>query len=278
MNSVLFLGNSMLSSIKLAYDEIGNRIRPQCTFFCARGADLYFTKVVSGRIIPIGRADVCEEDFFRFFPEGGRSTSELYARTKRPLADVGTQFRNTGGAEEIELAGVDAIFYVAGVSPYDFVRLEERPAPISRSLRHELLLRMLDEKFLLREQLMDIRVQNPNCKHYFIGSPLLAAPNPSRPRDEISIVAANRAIIRSMAKNYLFDDVFMPDEELLDDSLMSTKQEYCIGGRQESELFQKVSSSKSDNSHMNKSYGRVVLEKFAERIISIPMIALNECP
>ena len=156
------------------------------------------------------------------------------------------QFLNTGGSSDIDLQGVDAIFYLAGVSPYDFLRLKERIAPVSRSLRRELLGGMLGERFLLREHIGKIRAYRPACKHYFIGSPLMAASYTTLSRDSRCIVAANRSIINLMAQDYLFDAVFMPDAELLTESLLATREAYCARGREESERFQRQAVTKSD--------------------------------
>ena len=79
MRSVLFLGNSHLSSVKVAYDdEYKGRITPVCKFFCARSADLHFTGVRDGRIVPNPEAAVCAEDLYRFFPDRGRDFIKQY--------------------------------------------------------------------------------------------------------------------------------------------------------------------------------------------------------
>jgi hypothetical protein len=270
MKFVLFLGNSHLSSVKIAYDdEYKGRITPVCKFFCARGADLNFTDVRDGRIVPNPKAAPCAEDLYRFFPDRGRNfIMQYYVQTNRPIADVAQQFLNTGGSQDIDLQGVDAIFYLAGVSPYDFLRLKERIAPVSRSLRRELLGGMLGERFLLREHIGKIRAYRPACKHYFIGSPLMAASYTALSRDSRCIVAANRSIINSMAQDYLFDAIFMPDAELLTESLLATREAYCARGREESERFQRQAVTKSDLSHMNGSYGKKIFAKFIEPLIS----------
>src|SRR5579863_3219685 len=207
MASVLFIGNSHLSAVKLAYDEVKGPNTPECIFFCARGADLAFTEVSSGMIRPIPRVEIDEEEIRYGFPDMPIATSvELYSVQRRPMEDVRSQFIKTGGAAEIDLADVAALFYVVGVSPYDFIRLGEPIAPISRSLRRQLLGRMLGEKFLLRRQLEAIRRFRPDCKHYFIGMPLLAKSQPTQTELERLTVIENRDVIRSVARDFLFDD------------------------------------------------------------------------
>ncbi len=164
--SVLFLGNSHLSAYKLAYDELRDSNIPECMFFCARGADLAFTEVVSGKMRPVPRAELSEEEIWYFYQDGhNRKLIELYSVQKQPLEDVRRQFVATGGIGEIDLANVAVVFYAVGVSPYDFIRLRERIAPVSRSLRRQLLGRMFGEKFLLRRQVEEIRRFRPDSNH-----------------------------------------------------------------------------------------------------------------
>jgi len=126
---------------------------------------------------------------------------------------------------------------------------------------------MLAEKFLLRRQIEGIRHFRPDCKHYFIGAPLFARSQPPPSETEALILIENRNVIRSMARDFLFDDVFMPGEELLDESLLSTKTIYLRGGIEESHAFQKEMPTQydtSDVSHMNRAYGRHVFREFVE--------------
>lgn len=267
MPSVLFLGNSHLSAVKLAYDEVKGPKTPTCIFFCARGADLAFTEVSSGTLRPVQEVEIDEEEIRFAFPDMPiAALIERYSIQKQPMEDVGCQFTKTGGASEIDLANVAAVFYVVGVSPYDFIRLREHIAPVSRSMRRQLLDRMLGEKFLLRRQLAAIRHLRPECKHYFIGTPLLAKSQPPQTEIERLTVIENRHVIRSMARDFLFDDLFMPGEELLDETLLSTKAIYLRGGLQESQVFQKETPTRSDLeiSHMNRAYGKHVFREFIE--------------
>ena len=140
--------------------------------------------------------------------------------------------------------------------------------PVARHLRRIAVARMLSDKFLLRHQLEEIRKHYPSCKHYFVGAPLAARMKPILGEIARDIAALNREIVKDMAGSFLFDDVFQPDEELLDDSLLSTKQLYCRGGREESEGFQGSQITRSDFTHMNRNYGEQVLIKFVDPILS----------
>ncbi len=77
----------------------------------------------------------------------------------------------------------------------------------------------------------------------------------------------NRNIVRSLAGEFVFDDVFMPGEELLDESLLSTKAHYTRGGREETQAFQKKRTVQSDLSHMNQAYGKHVFREFIEPLL-----------
>ena len=268
MTSVLFLGNSHLSAIKLAYQRDTSLIGPRARFYCARGADLYFTSVEEGRIVAPptkepASLDIGEEEladrFWGFAPEHAWH----YVGSKRPLAPVAEQFKRTGGTEDIDLADVRAIFYVAGVSPYDFIENGEPVGiSLSRPLRRELLGGMLDTRYLLRDLVLAIRRQCPQCAHYLIGSPLRTSNSLDISPETRRVVEGERAAVRDLADHFLVDRVFRPDDALLDHSWLATKPEFCIGGKQESEAYQGVDTTKTDDAHMNSSYGRIVLQRF----------------
>lgn len=266
MSQVLFLGNSHVSAFKLAYDEIKEPKLPECAFFCARGADLAFTEVGSNHLRSTQKVALDEEEIRYAYPDMRiEELLQLYAIQQQPMEEVRSQFVKTGGTEAVDLSDVAAIFYVVGVSPYDFIRLRETIAPLSRSLRRRLLERMLRDRFLLRRQIENIRQFNPTCRHFYIGAPLRAAPQQPTLTDlEIQIVIENRHVVASVARDFLFEDVYMPTSELLDESLLATQARYAVGGRQESADFQKEGPTHSDISHMNRDYGKQVFRAFVE--------------
>lgn len=260
--TILFLGNSHLSAIKLAHDSDPSLIGVAAKFYCARGADLYFTAVENGRLFA---ADACVDDlesFEAFVPDDA-----AHYRTHRCcMAPVAEQFRITGGTEDIDLADISAIFYVAGTSPYDFMRNGEVAGMcLSRALRRELLGYTMDQGFLLRRHILAIRQQVPRCAHHFVGSPLRASGG-AAPGTR-SVVEGERAVIRSIADGFLFDRVFMPGADLLDETLTATRAEFVRGGRQEAEMYQGVAPTASDDCHMNRLYGAAVLRAFVAPLV-----------
>lgn len=268
MTSVLFLGNSHLSALKLAYDRDAGTSGACVRFYCARGADLYYTRVERCRIVAAPAAPAIGSEladrFWGFSPEHAWH----YVASNRPLAPLAEQFEFTGGTKDIDLTDVSAIFYVAGASPYDFLANGEPiGVSLSRTLRRELLGGMLDTQYLLRDLVLAIRRQVPRCAHYVIGAPLRAADWLDLSAESRRIVEGERAVVRELADQFLFDGVFMPDEALLDDTLLATRPEFCAGGKQESEVYQGVDVTKADDAHMNLSYGRIVLKRFVEPLL-----------
>ncbi|TRZ94896.1 MAG: hypothetical protein D4R84_07915, partial [Rhodocyclaceae bacterium] len=131
----LFLGNSHLSAFKLAHNDLDRKLLPECLFYCAGATNLRYTKVTDGKLIPTDSADLCFDDFRYFMPELAVKLMQEYSVNRKPWGiDVRKQFVMTGGTEEIDLEDVGAIFYVCGISPYDFVRLGVKDMPITRSL------------------------------------------------------------------------------------------------------------------------------------------------
>jgi hypothetical protein len=242
------------------------------------GRDIAFTEVSLGRVRPNSQITIDEEEIRYAFPGTElEQFREHYVIQKQPMADIRQQLIKTGGSGEIDLTNITAVFYVIGVSPYDFIRLCEQIAPISRSLWRELIGRMLGEKFLLRRQVEGIRRVRPDCKLYFIGMPLRAIPYPLQLTEpERSALIENRNIIRSMVRDFLFDDVFMPGGELLDESLLSTNLIYTRSGREESEIYQKEPPTQSDLSHMNRAYGKQVFREFIEPLLQSLLLAAGE--
>lgn len=271
MKSVLFLGNSHVSALKLAHDQMKSDIPAQCMFFCARGADLAFTDVINGHLVARAATPISDHMLDFFFPDGTPRSRERYTIRHQPTGDVGAQFVATGGMSSIDLSSVDAVFYVVGVSPYDFVRLDRSVMLVSRELRRVMLQQMWGKTFALYDQINAIRSFRPACRHYFIGQPLRSEPRIARRPSDRAIIVENRRIVASILGDFLFDDVFMPDEALLDESLLATRSIYTFGGLQESSGYQQNASAdpdrrnegnKSDNQHMNCSYGRAVFDGF----------------
>lgn len=263
MGKVLFLGNSHLAAYKLAYDAAAGAFPHTCVFFCARGADLAFTRVDGLTIVPTPRATLGRDALKAFFPDNVTASLEhRYLERGEPMADVATQFEQTGGSRTIDLTGVDAIFYAAGVSPYDVRRLEVQVAPRSAGLTRELFATLLRDNFLLREQVRAIRAAAPAIRHYFLGMPLRGLAPVSLSPQIRDIVVANRELAAAVARDYLFDDVFMPGPSVLHDDLVSSRAEFFVSGREQAETYQGSTPTTSDLLHANAGYAAVVLEEF----------------
>jgi hypothetical protein len=262
MKTALFLGNSHVAALKVGYDQIGDAAPFKARFFCAPGADISFTEVDGESIVPAATSEVDETNLRFFFPDGGTLFRNLYLKERRPFRDVRKQFVQTGKTPEIELDGVSAIFYVAGTSPYDFIRLDESVYPVSMPIRSLALDRLLGSHFLLRKHIEAIRRVRPGIRHYFVGTPFRYLG--IRPLREVEreVVAFKRDQIAAVAGNYLFEDVFMPPADLLEPNHLATKQDLFRNGRQEGDLFQGAEPAASDHYHVNGVYGRQVLERF----------------
>jgi hypothetical protein len=262
MKTALFLGNSHVAAMKVGYDQIAGAAPFNARFFCAPGADISFTEVDGERIVPAATSEVDEHSLRFFFPDGGTLFQNLYLKERRPFMDVRQQFVQTGKAPEIELDGVSAIFYVAGTSPYDFIRLGESVYPVSMPVRRLALDRLLGSHFLLRRHIEAIRRIRPGIRHYFVGTPLRYLD--IRPlRDvEREVVAFKRDQIATVARDYLFEDVFMPPIDLLEPDHLATKQGLFRDGRKQGDVFQATAPAPNDHYHANGDYGREVLERF----------------
>lgn len=260
MSGALFLGSSHVAAFKLAHDVIDPHNALECTFACARGADLAFTQVEAGVLRASRSAEYDAEAISYAFP-GWKEAHYLVER--QPTEDVGSQFLKTSGADCVNISHFHAIFYVLGSSPYDFARLKEPIMPISPALRSRILGKMLGDKHIMRDQIQKIRHFNPNCKHYLIAMPLKAIEREEPKTEEIEIVNYNRQVVHSQSTSYMFDDVYMPDATLLDKALLSTRTEFTLGGCAASEAFQKDPTPiETDKQHMNIKYGEAVFEDF----------------
>ena len=65
-----------------------------------------------------------------------------------------------------------------------------------------------------------------------------------------------------------FDAIYMPSEKLLDGSFLCSKFEFTRAGKLESQVFQGVIETQSDLIHMNKDYGRIVIEEFVNPLLA----------
>lgn len=262
MKTALFLGNSHVAALKVGYDQIADAAPFKARFFAAPGADISFTEVDGERIIPAATSEIDENSLRFFFPDGGTLFKNLYLQERRPFMDVRKQFVQTGKAPEIELDGISAIFYVAGTSPYDFIRLGESVYPVSMPIRSLALDRLLGNHFLLRRHIEAIRSARPSIRHYFVGTPLRYLG--LRPLSDVEreVVAFKRDQVAAVARNYLFEDVFMPPVDLLEPGHLATKQGLFRDGRKEGDLFQGAEPAANDHYHVNGVYGRQVLERF----------------
>lgn len=263
MAKALVLGNSHVAAVKVAYDQ-NRTLFGDIAFFGATGLDLAFTTVEEGRIVAADRACLDMGILKHFSPEAKEEYLEKYLAQGRPSRPVDEQFLATGGTARIELEGVGAIFYVCGMSPYDFARAGEGFVPVSSGMRRVLLGQSLDKQFLFRTQILALRAQRPDLRHYLVGSPLLARANVRADTVGMAAVRQKRAVIRNLARNYLFDDVFMPDEAVLEPNLVATRAEFFDSGREHALDFQRDApeARKTDHYHVNGAYGLHVLSTF----------------
>lgn len=262
MKEILFFGSSHVASLKTAYDRLSESPPFKAQFFCAPAADIAFTQVVDRRILPCDHASISDDTLDFFFAEGGHGFRSLYLEEKRPLKDVRSQFLLTGKSAEISLENVSAIVHVAGTSPCDFVRLGEHAAPLSSALRAILMEYLVGSKYTLKPQIDAIRHILPDIRHVFVGTPLKYAQIGNLTSTEQEVIHQKRYDISAIANNYLFDDVFIPAEDILEPSLLATKREFFENGRQEAEVFQGGEKTKSDHHHANGDYGMRVLTDF----------------
>jgi len=270
--TILFLGNSHVSAFKLALKDDGYLLNKKSLTYCARGADLGFTTLKGGRITACSKAINLSTKALNFFcPDNPHlNLIDKYLESGVPIVDIEKQFSLTGGQPTIELSEIEAIFYVAGVSPFDFVRLEcGSIKPYSSSISRLLVKSLLCDDFLLKNLLQSIRKEFSNCKHYFIGMPLMARKVPLKYTSLLKeIVFENRAILDTVVNESNFDAIYMPSEKLLDGSFLCSKFEFTRAGKLESQVFQGVIETQSDLIHMNKDYGRIVIEEFVNPLLA----------
>lgn len=263
MAKALVLGNSHVASVKVAYDQ--NRAEfGDIAFFGATGLDLAFTRVEDGRILGADRACLDMAILKQFSPEAKEEYLAQYLAAGQPTKPVGAQFLATGGSAEIDLRDIGAIFYLCGASPYDFVRAGEGAAPTSTAMRRIILGQALDKHFLLRNQIAAIRAQRPDLRHYLVGSPLMFYPDVKADALALAAVRQKRAVTQTLARDYLFDDVFMPDEAVLEPNFLVTRAEFFSSGREHALDFQQDApqARKTDTYHVNGAYGLHVLRSF----------------
>lgn len=266
MKKVLFVGSSHVGALKIAYDRLGAAAPFEAQFVAAIAADIAFIEVQSDRIAPSAQSNLTAEGLYFFHAEGDASFRRIYLEQKRPYGDMAATFQQTVKADSVSLEGLSAIFYVAGASPYDFLRLEEAAAPLPEALRREALEHLIGAKYPLRPQIEAIRNIRPDIRHAFIGVPLLHAELRPLAPVEREVMAFKRRQIAAMVDQYLFDDVFLPDEALLDDNLLTTRLAYFQNGRQETEVFLGGKPTKSDLRHANGDYGAHVIDAFVRRV------------
>lgn len=263
MAKALVLGNSHVASVKVAYDQ--NRAQfGEVAFFGATGLDLAFTRVEGGRIVGADAARLDMAILKQFSPEAKEDYLAQYLADGKPTKAVAEQFRATGGSAEIDLNGVDAIFYLCGASPYDFVRAGEIAAPTSTAMRRAILGQALDRNFLLRDQILAMRAQRPGVRHYLVGSPLMFYPDVKVDGIGLAAIRQKRAATQALARDFLFDDVFMPDEAVLEPNFLVTRAEFFDSGREHALDFQQDApqARKTDTYHVNGAYGLHVLRSF----------------
>lgn len=241
--TALFLGDSHLSAIKLAAAEFPEL--KTAPFFCARGGDLRFTELRDGRIVA---------------SEGEAVESQLVSRS----SPVRVQFLRTGGSETIDLSSIGQIFYVTGHSAFDFWSQGYSTAdtPLSEGVWAHVLNKAIGSGFSLAPLIRSIRQTRPDIRHYHVGRPLKYLEAPPADPTTSATVKLNRSKIDALKSSFLFDDIYRPDESVLNTSLLCTREEFCRGGRQESEAFQGEPVTQSDHSHMNKDYGAIVMREF----------------
>ena len=263
MAKALVLGNSHVASVKVAYDQ-NRALFGDIAFFGATGMDLAFTDVRGGRIVGTDRACLDMATLKQFSPEAKEEYLVQYLAQGRPTKAVSEQFQATGGATEIDLSDVGAVFYLCGASPYDFARAGEGVAPISSAMRRVMLGQALDRHFLLRNQILATRAQRPDMRHYLVGSPLMFYPDVEVSGAALAAVRQKRAAMRNLVRDYLFDDVFMPDEAVLEPNLVVTRAEFFDSGRVHALAFQQDApqARQTDTYHVNGAYGLHLLRSF----------------
>lgn len=262
MTEALFLGNSHVAALKTGYDRWGDAAPFAARFFCAVNADIAFTEVVGDRIAPASQGHVPPHVLEMFDPEASAHARKAY-RLERSLSDVRMQFLLTGQAAEIELGEVSTIFYVCGMSPYDFIRLGEGVAPVSSDLRRLVLERLVGSGYLLRPQIEAIRKARPAIRHVFVGMPLKYTELRSLTGFERELLDHKRAQVAAMAGGYLFDEVFQPSDELLEPNGLATHRAFFENGAQEARVFQGAQPGAGDLRHANGDYGQRVIGSLA---------------
>jgi hypothetical protein len=129
---------------------------------------------------------------------------------------------------------------------------------------------MLESRFLLRDQVAAIRSAAPHVRHFYIGAPLRRWRPASLPPHLREVLEHNRATISRLSRNYLFDDVFMPGPSVLAEDLVSTRPEFFLRGRQQSEMYQGLEPTAEDILHVNLDYAEIVFDEFITPLATQP--------
>lgn len=262
MGRFLFLGSSHLAAYKLAHDDLKADFPITCTFFAALAADLAFTEVIDGVIRPKAHTVIQPEGLRYFFPEVGDTGRDKYLRRGVPLMDVGPQFVRTGGADHIDLEGVEAIFYACGMSPFDVLQIDDQFTLYSKSARTEMMRNVFGDNFLLRRLIEQTRAQRPAIRHHFIGAPLRHNPKIQLNGFGMRVATETRRIISDLVDDSIFDSVFRPEASVLNSDMITTRLEFFRGGRPAAQAYQDFPVTDSDHVHVNKDYAKIVFEEF----------------
>lgn len=268
--TMLFVGSSHVGALKAGYDSLDPATRFEAKFVAAPAADIAFTSVEQDALRPAPVSGLTPGGLFFFFPEAGAVFHKLYLEEKRPFEDVAASFAVTAKADEVPLAGVTAIFYVGGTSPYDFPRLGETSDLVAPKLRGFALEHQAGSRYALFPQVTAIRARFPDIRQYLVGTPLRRrSPQLTGPVDRACMLHKRDLVARQLSRS-IFDEVFMPSADLLDDDLMGTRAEYFINGRQQAETFQGGRPTRSDDRHANGDYGLQIIERFVRPRLNPP--------
>jgi hypothetical protein len=237
-------------------------------YYVGAAADVAFSDINNGILSPVEsmeftRPMICGSSTIFSY------TVDYYLTERKPIKPLGEQLLKYGCPTEVQIEKYSNVFYIIGTSPYDFIRcFKAIPPLVPSAITEKMVGSLLGSSFIMYNALNKWRDINPESRHHFIGMPLMGHPHSIEGIDPYDSAIYNRSIVSSFVKKTIFDTVYMPAPEILDGTLLYTRNEYCIDGRTESREYVDAGNvNGTDFKHMNSRYAKFIIESYINPLI-----------